>query len=174
MAYSTSRVSSINSYMVFHASELIAQAQNRLTTRSRVSRYNGGRRSITPPRYCTLGYLRRPGESQARVRGYTRRTRCFILRGRKFLREQAEDSVCRAAAETVGNPYSRYDVDRYGFLVCKAPLDGTLQRVVPKRLRAKKMYIVWYNAKCPPVYILYSNTRVCMTKTALVNFQSER
>ncbi|CDF40922.1 unnamed protein product [Chondrus crispus] len=59
----------------------------------------------------------------------------------EFLREQAEDPFCRAAAETVGNPDSRYDVDRYGFVVRKSPLDGTLQRVVPKRLRAKILYL---------------------------------
>ena len=35
----------------------------------------------------------------------------------EFLREQAEDPFCRALAETVGNPDSRYEVDRYGFLV---------------------------------------------------------
>ena len=46
-----------------------------------------------------------------------------------------------AAAETVGNPDSLYDVDRYGFLVCKSPLDGTLQRVEPKRLRAMILYL---------------------------------
>ena len=59
----------------------------------------------------------------------------------EFLLEQAEDPFCRAAAETVGNPDSRYDVDRYGFLVHKSPLDGTLQRVVPKRLRAKILFL---------------------------------
>ncbi|CDF38169.1 unnamed protein product [Chondrus crispus] len=59
----------------------------------------------------------------------------------EFLREQAEDPFCTAAAETVGNPDSRYDVERYGFVVRKSPLDGTLQRVVPKRLRAKILYL---------------------------------
>ena len=33
---------------------------------------------------------------------------------------------------------------------------------------------MWYIAKCPLVYILYSNTRACMTRTALDKFQSER
>ena len=59
----------------------------------------------------------------------------------EFLQEQAGDPFCQSAAETVGEPASDYDVDRYGFLVRKSPLDGTLQRVVPKRLRAKVLYL---------------------------------
>ena len=58
-----------------------------------------------------------------------------------FQREQAEDPFCRSAAETVGNPDSRFDVDRHRFLARNSPLDRTLQPVVPKRLRAKVLYI---------------------------------
>ncbi|CDF38306.1 unnamed protein product [Chondrus crispus] len=58
-----------------------------------------------------------------------------------FLREQADDAFCRAAADTVGEPNSKFDVDRYGFLVRKSPLDGTLQRVVPNRLRPRVLYL---------------------------------
>ena len=44
----------------------------------------------------------------------------------EFLRQQAEDAFCRFAAETVGTPNSKFDIDRNGFLVRKPPLDGTL------------------------------------------------
>ena len=53
----------------------------------------------------------------------------------EFIRAQAEDAFCRFAAETVGTPNSKFDIDRYDFLVRKSPLDGTLQRVVLTRLR---------------------------------------
>ena len=59
----------------------------------------------------------------------------------EFLRAQAEDAFCRFAAETVGTPNSKFDIDRYGFLVRKSPLDGTLQRVVPTRLRPRVLYL---------------------------------
>ena len=59
----------------------------------------------------------------------------------EFLRAQAEDAFCRFAAETVGTPSSKFDIDRYGFLVRKSPLDGTLQRVVPTRLRPWVLYL---------------------------------
>ena len=53
----------------------------------------------------------------------------------EFLRAQAEDAFCRFAAETFGTPNSKFDINRYGFLVKNYPLDGTLQRMVPARLR---------------------------------------
>ena len=59
----------------------------------------------------------------------------------EFLRAQAEDAFCRFAAEAVGTPNSKFDIDRYGFLVRKSPLDGTLQRVVPTRLRPRVLYV---------------------------------
>ena len=59
----------------------------------------------------------------------------------EFLRKQAEVPFCRVAAETVGNPYSRFDVDQYGFLVRKYSFGGTLQPVVLQRLRAKILYL---------------------------------
>ena len=59
----------------------------------------------------------------------------------EFLCAQAEDAFCRFAAETVGTPNSKFDMDRYGFLVWKSPLDGTLQRVVPTRLRPRVLYL---------------------------------
>lgn len=58
----------------------------------------------------------------------------------ELLQEQAEDPFCRAAAEMVGDSACDHDVDRYGFLVRKSQIDGTLQRVVPNRLRAKVLY----------------------------------
>ena len=59
----------------------------------------------------------------------------------EFLQEQAENSFCRGASKTVGNPDSCFDVYQYGFLVCKSPLERTLQQFVPKRLRAKISYL---------------------------------
>ena len=59
----------------------------------------------------------------------------------EFPRNQAEDLFCRGAAETVGTPDARFDVDRYGFLVRKSRIDGTLQQVVPKRLKARILYL---------------------------------
>ena len=59
----------------------------------------------------------------------------------EFIREQAEDAFCCFAAETVGMPNSEIDIDRYGFLVRKSPLDGTLKRVVPTRLRPRLLYL---------------------------------
>ena len=59
----------------------------------------------------------------------------------EFLRAQAEDAFCRFAAETVGTSNSKFDIDRYGFLGRKSPLDRTLQRVVPTRLRPRVLYL---------------------------------
>ena len=59
----------------------------------------------------------------------------------EFIQAQAADEFCIRAARTVGEPGSKYEVDRYGFLVWKSPLDGTLQRVVRKRVRAKGLYL---------------------------------
>ena len=59
----------------------------------------------------------------------------------EFLRAQAGDAFCRFAAKTVGTPSSKFDIDRYGFLVRKSPLDGTLQRVVPTQLRPRVLYL---------------------------------
>ena len=65
------------------------------------------------------------------------------------------------AARTLGNPGSRFDVDRYGFLVRKSPLDGTQQRVVPKRLRAKILYLAHHPrlVRRPGGTRMYSNLR---------------
>ena len=60
---------------------------------------------------------------------------------REFLRAQAEGAFCRFTAETVGTPNSKFDIDRYKFLVRKSPLDGTLQRVVLTRLRPQVLYL---------------------------------
>ena len=59
----------------------------------------------------------------------------------EFLSAQAEDAFCRFAAETVGTPTSKFDIDRYSFLVRKSPLDRTLQRVVPTQLRPRVLYL---------------------------------
>ena len=59
----------------------------------------------------------------------------------EFLIEQTEDSFCRFAAETTGMPNSKFNIDRYGFLVRNSPLDGTLQRVVPTQLRPRVLYL---------------------------------
>ena len=62
----------------------------------------------------------------------------------EFLRAQAEKAFCRFAAETFGAPNSKFDIGRYGFLFGKSPLDATLQRVVPTRLRPRVLYLVHY------------------------------
>ena len=69
------------------------------------------------------------------------RTDISSLSVEEFIQAQAADEFCIHADRTVGEPGSKYDVDRYGFLVRRSPLDGTLQRVVPKRLRAKVLYL---------------------------------
>ena len=59
----------------------------------------------------------------------------------EFLRAQAENAFRRFSAETVRTPTSKFDIDRYGFLVRNSPLDRTLQRVVPTRLRSRVLYL---------------------------------
>ena len=59
----------------------------------------------------------------------------------EFLPVQAEDAFCRLATVTVGTPNSKFDIDRYVFLVRRSPLDETLQRVVPTRLRPRVLYL---------------------------------
>ena len=62
----------------------------------------------------------------------------------EFLQAQATDSFCQEKAKAVGDSDSQFDYDRYGLLVRKAPLDGALQRVVPKALRARLLYLTHY------------------------------
>ena len=59
----------------------------------------------------------------------------------EFLRQQADDAFRRAAADTVGTATSRFDIDRYGFLVRKSLLNGALQRMVSTRLRHRVQYL---------------------------------
>ena len=62
----------------------------------------------------------------------------------EFLEEQSKDPFCKAKAETVGEANSNFDYDRYGFLVRRSPLDGALQRVVPKSLQARVLHAAHY------------------------------
>lgn len=62
----------------------------------------------------------------------------------EFLEDQKKDAYCRGKPELVGDPGSPFDVDRYGFLIRKSPLDGSLQRVVPKTLQPRVVYICYY------------------------------
>ena len=62
----------------------------------------------------------------------------------EFLQEQSKDPFCIAKAKMVGDANSHFDVDQYGFLVRRSNLDGALQRVVPKTLRARVLYLSHY------------------------------
>ena len=64
----------------------------------------------------------------------------------EFLQAQAEDNFCQSKANSVGEPGSQFDYDQYGFLVRKSTLDGSLQRVVPRSLRARVLYLGHYPA----------------------------
>ena len=62
----------------------------------------------------------------------------------EFLHERATDPFCQAVAQQVGTWKSKLDYDRYGLLVRKSPLEGALQRVVPKSLLDRLLYLSHY------------------------------
>ncbi|CAN8075930.1 unnamed protein product [Agarophyton chilense] len=62
----------------------------------------------------------------------------------EFLREQAQDAYCRTLADQIGFKGSPFDVDHNGYIVRRSTLDGSLQKVVPKALRPRFLYLAHY------------------------------
>ena len=62
----------------------------------------------------------------------------------EILQGQREDSYCRAMTSEVGKAGSHFEVNRIGLLCRKAPVDGSLQVVIPQSLRARVLYLSHY------------------------------
>ena len=62
------------------------------------------------------------------------------LRLEEIIREQAADEKCQQYATTAGKDYL-FDFEESGLLVRRAPLDGTVQIVVPKSLQARVLHL---------------------------------
>ena len=58
-----------------------------------------------------------------------------MITDEEFIKQQAEDEYCKEAAKSVGLPGSAFSIDKHGFLVRIAPLDGAVQKVVPASLK---------------------------------------
>ncbi|CAN8068757.1 unnamed protein product [Agarophyton chilense] len=62
----------------------------------------------------------------------------------KILREQAQDAYCRTLADQIGFKGSPFDVDHNGYIVRRSTFYGSLQKVVPKALRPRVLYLAHY------------------------------
>ena len=62
----------------------------------------------------------------------------------EILTGQAQDPYCRAMTSEVGKVGSHFEVNRVGLLCRKAPVDGSLQVVIPQSLRARVLYLSHY------------------------------
>lgn len=51
-----------------------------------------------------------------------------------FVHEHGKESYCRQVSCTVGVPGSACTYDRNGFLMCPAPIDAAVQKLVPTSL----------------------------------------
>lgn len=66
----------------------------------------------------------------------------------KLIAEQSTDEFCKKTVSFVGKQVSQYSVDRFQFFICKAPIDGALQKVEPKSLKAKILHLCHYPVLC--------------------------
>lgn len=62
----------------------------------------------------------------------------------EFIRGQSTDDFCQEVARTVGLPGSKFDVDNAGCLIRRSDLDGSLQKVVPKKIQSRILYQMHY------------------------------
>ncbi|CAN8067637.1 unnamed protein product [Agarophyton chilense] len=62
----------------------------------------------------------------------------------ELIQEQAEDEYCKSVRKDVGNGITLFDINRYGVLIRHSPLDGALQKVVPRSLVPCVLYLSHY------------------------------
>ncbi|CAN8070204.1 unnamed protein product [Agarophyton chilense] len=63
----------------------------------------------------------------------------------EFLREKAQDAYCRTLADQIRFKGSLLDVDHIGYIMRRSTLDGSLQKVVPKALHTRVLYLAHYS-----------------------------
>ena len=68
-------------------------------------------------------------------------TDVVAITSQEFLSEQATDEYCQSFKEKANTDCSKFKFDYYGFLVRHSCLDGALQKVIPKSLRARLLYL---------------------------------
>ena len=61
-----------------------------------------------------------------------------------LIREQKTDPYCKAMMGEVGKSGTQFEVNQYGLLCRRAPLDGSIQIVVPASLRARISFLSHY------------------------------
>ena len=62
----------------------------------------------------------------------------------EFLEEQSKDPYCQSQKEKTELDNSKFKYDHNGFLVRRSSIDGALQKVVPKSLQARLLYLAHY------------------------------
>lgn len=62
------------------------------------------------------------------------------ITAQELIYEQLRNLYCRSASPTVGLPRLMYNLDTNGFLVCTAPVHGSLEKVVPTSLQLHLLY----------------------------------
>ena len=98
---------------------------------------DGGELTISDPTYVRAidadeqisGYFLPPEPERDRVCTLEEQTDVVPVTADELLTAQAEDPFCQEKANSVGDPKSQFEFDRYGFLVRKSRLDGTWAKV---------------------------------------------
>lgn len=58
--------------------------------------------------------------------------------------KQWKEDVCKMGSALLDMPDWQYSFNRFDFLICKASIDGALQKVVPKSLQARTIHLLDY------------------------------
>ena len=113
---------------------------------------DGGELTISDPTYVRAtdadeqisGYFLPPESESDGVCTLEEQTDVVPVTADELLTAQAEDPFCQEKSNSVGDPKSQFEFDRYGFLVRRSRLDGTWAKVVPASLRDRILYLAHY------------------------------
>lgn len=89
----------------------------------------------------------------------------------EFVKAHAKDPYCKQVAATIGLPAFDIKVENHGLIVRKSNIDGALEKVDPKKLQARLLYLAHYPplSGCPGQRHMYDAMRLEYYWTHMAN-----